>query len=70
MSTWKRNAPCNAKIVLTNMFKNNEITPDATHAFIKNFNGEFKQFSLAVFRGSFNETHLKYETEYLSSFVL
>jgi hypothetical protein len=35
MSTWKRNFPCNAKIVLTNMFKNNEITPDANHAFIK-----------------------------------
>ncbi|XP_045025151.1 uncharacterized protein LOC123469870 [Daphnia magna] len=64
MPIWKRNPPCKAQTILTNMFINNQIPPDASPASIQKLHDEFEPFSSSVFRGAFNETRNKYGTEF------
>lgn len=60
---WKRNPPCKAHKTLESMFKNNQISADATPSSVQKLHPNFAPFSSAVFRGAFNELRKSYGTE-------
>ena len=57
---WKRNPPGKAHVILQEMFQKKQIPPDALANAVHRLNPEFQKFSLAVFRGAFNELRSKY----------